>query len=139
MRLSAGGTPESPCGCFDSSIPSDHDFCEQRRQQVVRVGHAPRHAPPAFSRGCGATWQGEELRPSPLHPFPFAASGGAAVNGPRPKRSLSRRLRPDMPFSTVIVPFDHEERAVLDSRAEAAGLSAEDYILMCALEVKGHA
>jgi hypothetical protein len=74
-----------------------------------------------------------------LHPFPFAACGGAAVNGPRPKRSLAQHLRPGMPFSTVIVPFDHEERAILDARAAAAGLSAEDYILMCALEVKGHA
>lgn len=44
-----------------------------------------------------------------------------------------------MPFSTVIVPFDHEERAVIEARAATAGLSAEDYILMCALEVKGHA
>ena len=105
----------------------------------MRVGHAPRHAPPAFSRSCGATWQGEGPCPSPLHPFPFGASGGAAVTGPRPKRSLARRLRPGMPFSTVIVPFDHEERAVIEARAATAGLSAEDYILMCALEVKGHA
>jgi hypothetical protein len=65
--------------------------------------------------------------------------GGAPMSASRPKCSALRRLRPGAAVKYIEVDFDDEEWAIVEARAAAAGLSVDEYAVMCVLEVKGNA
>jgi hypothetical protein len=127
----------------------------------VRGSSAPRHASPAFSRRHGSTWQGQGLRPFPLHPFPCAASGNGNHAGFRtfqPVCACSVRLMGLVPMRTNVQPrsaanrsgserrkrtapvsvrFLPDERMAVEEKAREVGLSLASFLRACGLGTPG--
>ncbi len=112
----------------------------------MRVDNAPRTGDRLRRSRC-STWQGEWLRPSPLHPLPYAASGGsgnrarfrtfgpvrgrcpvnpAPAPAPLPPRSRSGSQKRQR-NRNIPIPVDDDEFASIEAKARAAGMSRASF------------
>jgi len=107
---------------------------------VVRGQTAPHSGQSDFIRP--PSFHLERGRP-PFHPpVPQAACGnrarfhtigGAWMTAPRSKRGTARRLKRGEPLKVLTIDFDDEEWAIVEARAAAAGLTVDEYAVMCVI------